>query len=196
MVADMRSRMSLFVVGLTRLSSKESKAAMLIGYIGIGRLMIHVQQVEKDQLKDREEFENKRAKTSGNEFGQQESNVNQFSFQHKQKGPAPSSASAPAPRNKCSKAQGGTKTPTRTKYGRSHSGVVPTHFEKDKKELAKEVHRLVRLGVRLMDPTQGGVVVMNRSESSLVSEVKEQQDKDPLLLELKAKVHKQKGIGF
>ena len=62
MVADIRSRMSLFVVGLTRLSSKESKAAMLIGYMGIARLMIHVQQVEKNQLKDREEFENKRAK--------------------------------------------------------------------------------------------------------------------------------------
>ncbi|WMV58264.1 hypothetical protein MTR67_051649 [Solanum verrucosum] len=30
MVADMRSRMSLFVVGLTRLSSKENKPAMLI----------------------------------------------------------------------------------------------------------------------------------------------------------------------
>ncbi|WMV25745.1 hypothetical protein MTR67_019130 [Solanum verrucosum] len=73
MVADMRSRMSLFVVGLTRLSSTESKAAILIGCMGIARLMIHVQQVEKHQLKDREEF----------------------------KGPAPSSASAPAQRNKC-----------------------------------------------------------------------------------------------
>ncbi|WMV59352.1 hypothetical protein MTR67_052737 [Solanum verrucosum] len=38
---------------------------MLIGYMGIARLMIYVQQVEKDQLKDREEFENKRVKTSG-----------------------------------------------------------------------------------------------------------------------------------
>ena len=53
MVADMRSRMSLFVVGLTRLSSNESKAAMLIGDMDIARLMIHVQQVEEDKLKDR-----------------------------------------------------------------------------------------------------------------------------------------------
>ncbi|WMV13397.1 hypothetical protein MTR67_006782 [Solanum verrucosum] len=44
MVVDMRRRMSLFVVGLTRLSSKEGKAVMLIGYMGITRLMIHMQQ--------------------------------------------------------------------------------------------------------------------------------------------------------
>ncbi|WMV41486.1 hypothetical protein MTR67_034871 [Solanum verrucosum] len=83
MVADIRSRMSLFVVGLTHLSSKKSKASMLIGYMGIARLMIHVQQVEEDQLKDREEFKNKSAKTSRNESGQQKSNVNRSSFQHK-----------------------------------------------------------------------------------------------------------------
>ncbi|KAH0780669.1 hypothetical protein KY290_000267 [Solanum tuberosum] len=100
MVADMRRRMSLFVVRLTRLSSKESKAAMLIGYMGITRLMIYVQQFGEDKLNDREEFKNKKAKTSGNKFRQQKSNVNWSSFQHKQKGPAPSSASAPAPRNK------------------------------------------------------------------------------------------------
>uniref|UniRef100_M1CUE9 Gag-pol polyprotein n=1 Tax=Solanum tuberosum TaxID=4113 RepID=M1CUE9_SOLTU len=68
---------------------------------GIARLMINLQQVEKNQLKDREEFEHKRARASGNESGQQKSNVNQSSFQHKQKRPAPSSSSAPAPRNKC-----------------------------------------------------------------------------------------------
>ncbi|KAH0636443.1 hypothetical protein KY289_036358 [Solanum tuberosum] len=65
------------------------------------------------------------------------------------------------------------------------------HFEEDKKKLAKEVYRLARLGVRLMDSTKGGVVVMNGAESSLVSEVKEKQDQDPLLLELKASVHRQ-----
>uniref|UniRef100_M1DHU4 Gag-pol polyprotein n=1 Tax=Solanum tuberosum TaxID=4113 RepID=M1DHU4_SOLTU len=65
MVADMRSWMSLFLVGLTRLSSNESKAAMLIGDMGIARLMIHVQQVEEGKLKDSEEFNNKKANTSG-----------------------------------------------------------------------------------------------------------------------------------
>ena len=43
-----------------------------------------------------------------------------------------------------------------------------------------------------MDSTEGGVVVMNGAESSLVLEVKEKQDQDPILLELKASVHKQK----
>ncbi|KAH0776482.1 hypothetical protein KY290_007893 [Solanum tuberosum] len=70
------------------------------------------------------------------------------------------------------------------------------HFEEDKKELAQEVHRLERLGVRLMDSTEGGVVVMNETESSLVSEVKGKQDQDPLLLELKASVHKQRLMAF
>uniref|UniRef100_M1DMY3 Gag-pol protein n=1 Tax=Solanum tuberosum TaxID=4113 RepID=M1DMY3_SOLTU len=101
MVADIRSRMSLVVAGLSRLSSKECKATMLIGYMGIARLMIHVLQVEKNQLKDREEFENKRANKLGNESVQQKSNVNWSSFNHKQKGPTLSSASALALRNKC-----------------------------------------------------------------------------------------------
>uniref|UniRef100_M1DNP7 Gag-pol polyprotein n=1 Tax=Solanum tuberosum TaxID=4113 RepID=M1DNP7_SOLTU len=125
----MRSMRSLFVVGLTRLSSKESKAALLRSDMGIARMMIHVQQVEMDKLRDREEFKNKRVKTSGNESRKQKSIVNLSSFQHKQRIHAPSSASAPAPTNKCeynsqnthyfidrpahsqgSKTQGGTKT--------------------------------------------------------------------------------------
>uniref|UniRef100_M1ABZ1 Gag-pol protein n=1 Tax=Solanum tuberosum TaxID=4113 RepID=M1ABZ1_SOLTU len=101
MVADMRNRMSLFAVGLPRLSDKESKASMLIGDMGIARMMIHVQQVEEDKLRDREGVKNKRAKALGNESGQENSNANRSSFQHKQKGPSPSSAGAPAPRNKC-----------------------------------------------------------------------------------------------
>ncbi|XP_049391462.1 uncharacterized protein LOC125855816 [Solanum stenotomum] len=70
MVADMRNRMSLFVVGLSRLSSKEGRATMLIGDMYISRLMVYVQQVEKEKLRDREEFRSKRAKT-GNESRQQ-----------------------------------------------------------------------------------------------------------------------------
>ncbi|KAH0781790.1 hypothetical protein KY290_001388 [Solanum tuberosum] len=67
MVADMRSKMSLFVVRLSRLSSKEGKAAMLIGDMDITRLMVYVQQVEEEKLRDKEEFRNKKAKTSRNE---------------------------------------------------------------------------------------------------------------------------------
>ncbi|KAH0646574.1 hypothetical protein KY284_034458 [Solanum tuberosum] len=70
------------------------------------------------------------------------------------------------------------------------------HVEEEKKELVKDGHRLARLGVHLMDSIEGGVAVMNGAESSLVSEVKEKQDQDPILLELKAHVHKQKVLGF
>ncbi|XP_049375688.1 uncharacterized protein LOC125840757 [Solanum verrucosum] len=96
MVTDMRSRMSLFVGGLSRLSSKEGREAMQIGNMDISRLMVYVQQVKEEKLRDREEFRNKKA-TTGNEFGQHKSNVNLSFFQQKQKGLAPSSASAPAP---------------------------------------------------------------------------------------------------
>ncbi|WMV45810.1 hypothetical protein MTR67_039195 [Solanum verrucosum] len=70
------------------------------------------------------------------------------------------------------------------------------HVEEEKRELAKDVHRLARLGVQLMDSTKGGVVVMNGAESSLMSEVKGKQDQDPILLELKVNVHKQKVMAF
>ncbi|KAH0679012.1 hypothetical protein KY284_020097 [Solanum tuberosum] len=116
MVSDMRSRMSLFVAGLSHLLSKEGKATMLIGDMNIARLMFQVQQVEEDKLRDREEFRNKKAKT-GNESGQQKSNANRSSFQQKKKGPALSSASALSPRNK------GNGIPACAKYGRTHSGV-------------------------------------------------------------------------
>ncbi|KAG5615053.1 hypothetical protein H5410_014877 [Solanum commersonii] len=99
MVHHMRSRMILFVVGLSHLSSKEGRAMMLIGDMVISRLMVYVQQVEEEKLRDREEFKNKKAKT-GNESGQQKSNANRSSVQQKQNGLAPSSSSVPAPKNK------------------------------------------------------------------------------------------------
>ena len=52
----------------------------------------------------------------------------------------------------------------------------------------KEVHRLARLGVRLVDSTSGGVSVHPSSESSLVVEVKKGQHLDPVLMELKDSV--------
>ncbi|KAH0650238.1 hypothetical protein KY284_030150 [Solanum tuberosum] len=141
MVADMRNRMSLFVAGLSRLSSKEGRAAMLIGDMDISRLMVYVQQVEEEKLRDREELRNKRAKIE-NESGQQRGNSNRPSFQQRQKGPAPSFVRAPAPRYRGefnvqnskdfrasptqslgSVAQGSSKPPTCTKCGRNHSGI-------------------------------------------------------------------------
>jgi len=91
---------SLFVAGLSHLSSKEVRAAMLIGDMDIERLMFCVQQIEEEKLRDREEFKNKKAKTSWNESGQPRNNVNRSSSQQKKTGPTPSSASALAHRNK------------------------------------------------------------------------------------------------
>ena len=59
------------------------------------------------------------------------------------------------------------------------------HVEDEKKELVKEVHRLARLGVRLVDSTSGGVSVQPSSESSLIVEVKKGQHLDPVLMEFK-----------
>ena len=47
------------------------------------------------------------------------------------------------------------------------------HVEEEKRQLAKYVHRLARLGLRLMDSTQGGTMVTNGIGSSLMSDVKE-----------------------
>ena len=62
------------------------------------------------------------------------------------------------------------------------------HVEDEKKELAKDVHRLAILGVRLVDSTSVGVSVHPSSKSSLVVEVKEGKHLDPLLMELKESV--------
>lgn len=62
-----RSIMSFFVVGMFRLSRRESKSAILVGFMDIARLIIHVQEVEEDNMIDKE-FRNKRVKKLGNEF--------------------------------------------------------------------------------------------------------------------------------
>lgn len=70
---------------LSLLSSQDDTTAILIGEMDIPRLMIHVQMVEENKVRDREELWNKNAKTFGNEFGQLKSNANQASFYQKQK---------------------------------------------------------------------------------------------------------------
>ena len=65
-------------------------------------------------------------------------------------------------------------------------------FRKKRKDLVKDVHRLARLGVRLMSISDSAVTVQNGEESSLVVEVKEKQDSDQILLELKGAVHNQR----
>jgi len=65
-------------------------------------------------------------------------------------------------------------------------------LRKKRKEVEKDVHRLALLGVSLTNTSDGGMIVQNRSESSLVVKVKKKQDSDPILLELKGAVHQQR----
>ncbi|WMV32317.1 hypothetical protein MTR67_025702 [Solanum verrucosum] len=46
------------------------------------------------------------------------------------------------------------------------------YIEEERRELAKDVHRLARLRVRLMSISYGGVTVQNGAESSLVVETR------------------------
>ncbi|WMV39013.1 hypothetical protein MTR67_032398 [Solanum verrucosum] len=117
--------------------------------------------VEEDQLKDREKFKNKRAKTSGNEFGHQKSNVNRSSFQHKQKGHSLSSASAPAPRNKYLTTTYCTNVSTIVRILRTSK--VDLRIRKVVRH--KRVLRLLHV-LSVVEATQG-VMVMETMEPSL-----------------------------
>ncbi|KAH0657372.1 hypothetical protein KY285_032254 [Solanum tuberosum] len=70
------------------------------------------------------------------------------------------------------------------------------HIEDEKKELVREVHRLARLVVQLVDSTKSGVMVHNGSESSFVIDVKAKQSLDPILVELKESVLKKSVEAF
>ena len=63
-----------------------------------------------------------------------------------------------------------------------------THVEHEKKKLVKDVHKLDRLDVQLVDSTSRDVSVHPSSESSLVVEVKKGQHLYPVLMELKDSV--------
>ncbi|XP_049364271.1 uncharacterized protein LOC125829036 [Solanum verrucosum] len=101
--------MSLFVVGLSPLSSKKGKAAMLIGDIDIGRLMVYVQHVEEKKLRDREGFRNKKATTGNANKGEYNSENSQPSIVR----PAQSQGIV---------AEGGNWAPACVKCGRTYRG--------------------------------------------------------------------------
>ena len=86
MVADMSSRMSLFVAGLSRQSTMEGKATVMTGYMDLTRLIFHVQQIEKYKLNDKIDFKNMRSKKTVNEFRKKKSNANRSSLQTKTEG--------------------------------------------------------------------------------------------------------------
>ncbi|XP_069151936.1 uncharacterized protein [Solanum lycopersicum] len=60
-----------------------------------------------------------------------------------------------------------------------------SHIDEAKKFLAREVHWLARLGVRLEGSPNGGAIVHHNSESSLVVEVKSKKHLDRPLMDLK-----------
>ena len=53
-----------------------------------------------------------------------------------------------------------------------------SHVDEAKKDLAREVHILSRLGVRLESSPDGGSIVHHNSESSLAVKVKSKQHLD------------------
>ena len=65
------------------------------------------------------------------------------------------------------------------------------NVEEERKKLVKDVHRLARLGVCFMSISDNNVTVQNGAESSLVV-VKEKQESDPILLEVKGAVNNQR----
>ena len=67
-----------------------------------------------------------------------------------------------------------------------------SHVEEERTDLVKDFHRFSRLRVHLMSISDSGVIVYNGEESSLVVEVKEKQQNDPILLELKGGIHNQR----
>ena len=63
-----------------------------------------------------------------------------------------------------------------------------SHVETPKRNLVKDVHRLVRLGFTLDDSSNGGFIVHCKSGSSLVVKGKSKQHLDQTLMELKESV--------
>ncbi|WMV25474.1 hypothetical protein MTR67_018859 [Solanum verrucosum] len=59
------------------------------------------------------------------------------------------------------------------------------HIVDDRKELVRDVQLLARLCVQLVDPTKGGVMVHNGSESSFVEDLEAKKGLDLTLVELK-----------
>ena len=62
----------------------------------------------------------------------------------------------------------------------------------ERQGIARDLHQLVSLGVRLIEYADRGVIVQNAAESSLVAEVKVKQHVDPILLQLNENV--QQGV--
>ncbi|KAF3625254.1 hypothetical protein FXO37_30967 [Capsicum annuum] len=71
-----------------------------------------------------------------------------------------------------------------------------SHVDKEKRGLVKDIQRLSNLGVHLLDSKDRRVVVQEVLKLSLSVEVKENQDLDPILMQIKNDVGRQKIIDF
>ncbi|MCF7184035.1 retrotransposon gag domain-containing protein, partial [Corynebacterium sp. MC-13] len=65
LVADPRSRMNKFVMGVFDLISEEYRSAILISDIDLSRLMTYAEQIEEEKLRKRRGHEAKRARFKG-----------------------------------------------------------------------------------------------------------------------------------
>lgn len=63
------------------------------------------------------------------------------------------------------------------------------HHKKEERELAKNVHRLAWLRVQFIYFKDDGVFIWDGSEPSLIEKVKEKQDHDHMILQLKEDVY-------
>ena len=77
-VKEIRSRKSLFVVGVCHSPRKKGRATMMIGDIDILRLMVMCSKVRKRSGETRKSLEIRKERVS--EFGQQKGGVNHSSF--------------------------------------------------------------------------------------------------------------------
>lgn len=57
-----------FMSRLAKFVKKKCKATLLVNDMDMCKLIMYDQQVEEDKPKDREEFQNKTAKSAGNEY--------------------------------------------------------------------------------------------------------------------------------
>ncbi|WMV30371.1 hypothetical protein MTR67_023756 [Solanum verrucosum] len=61
----------------------------------------------------------------------------------------------------------------------------------EKRELARELHQLASLGVRMLEAEDSGVIIQDTAVSSLVLEAKSRQQEDTSLEKLKSKAQNQ-----